>query len=245
MSVMLIGVTTSRNTSLYGFPAFTLTEAYASALLEAGAAPVLIPLGLSEAALELLVSRLDGVLFSGGGDVKPERYGGEPHPRVGFVDEDRDRVEASLLEQTLRRKVPFLGICRGLQVINVALGGTLYEDLGDQYPNALQHDNFDDRPRDYLAHPVKIEGDSQLAKIVGSTSMEVNSLHHQGIRQLASRLRATACSPDGLIEAFELPGYAFGLAVQWHPEWMQEHLSMRQLFLEFTRAAYAYRRANT
>jgi putative glutamine amidotransferase len=240
----LIGVTTSRNSSLYGFPAFILTEAYANALLDAGAAPVMIPLGLDEEALDRLLSRLDGVLFSGGGDVHPDRYGGQPHPKVDFVDEDRDRVEALLLNHALARRMPVFGICRGLQVINVALGGTLYEDLGDQYPEALQHDNINDQPRDYLAHPVQIEKDSLLAKIVGTDRLEVNSLHHQGVRLLAPSFCATAFAPDGLIEGAELPEYPFGLAVQWHPEWMQAHQPMRRLFQEFTQAAQRYREAN-
>jgi len=241
LAATLIGITTSRNSSLYGFPVFVLTEAYANALLDAGAAPVLIPLGLSEPALDQLLSRLDGVLFSGGGDVHPGRYGGQPHPKVDFVDEDRDRVEAQLVARVLEREIPFFGICRGLQVINVALGGSLYEDLGEQYPGALKHDQFDDQPRDKLAHPVRVEADSSLAQLLGATSVEVNSLHHQGIRRLASSLRPIAFAPDGVIEGIELLGHPFGLAVQWHPEWLQAHAPMRALFQAFVEAARLYR----
>jgi len=244
LTATLIGVTTSRNSSLYGYPVFVLTEAYANALLDAGAAPVLIPLGLTEPALDELLSRLDGVLFSGGGDVHPERYGGQPHPKVGFVDEDRDRVEAQLMQRVLERDMPFFGICRGLQVVNVALGGSLYEDLEDQYPGALKHDWFEEQPRDYLAHPLQVEADSSLPQILGATALEVNSLHHQGIRRLAVDLRPIAFAPDGLIEGIELPGYPFGLAVQWHPEWMQAHASMRGLFQAFVVAAQGYREAH-
>jgi putative glutamine amidotransferase len=137
--------------------------------------------------------------------------------------------------------MPVFGICRGLQVINVALGGTLYEDLDDQFPNALKHDYYDDQPRDYLAHTIRVETDSRLARILGSSSTEVNSLHHQGIRRLAPSLRASAFAPDGLIEATELLEYPFGLAVQWHPECLQAYAPMRHLFQAFVDAANNYR----
>jgi len=131
---------------------------------------------------------------------------------------------------------PFMGICRGLQVINIALGGSLYEDILDQKPGSLQHSSPDDLPRYHLAHPVQVEADSQLAKILAHTEVQVNSNHHQGIRSLAEGLKPTACASDGIIEAFELPGAHYGLAVQWHPEWLQEHLPMQALFRSFVLA---------
>jgi putative glutamine amidotransferase len=234
-----IGITTSRNDSQAGYPVFTLAEAYVNAILGAGAIPVMIPLGLPEEGLSKLLSRVDGVLFSGGGDVHPERYGSVPHPRVGFVDEDRDRVEALLVNHTLQQGLPIFGICRGLQLINVALGGTLYEDLGDQLPGAIQHNHAKGHPRDYLAHTVQVKEGSLLAGALGSQSTQVNSLHHQGIRQLAASLQASAFAPDGVVEGVELPGYSFGLAVQWHPEWLQAHPAMRRLFQAFVAAAAA------
>jgi len=232
-----IGVTTSRYNSQAGYPVFTLAEAYVDALQQAGAMPVMIPLGLPEEGLSELLSRVDGVLFSGGGDVHPERYGSAPHPRVDFVDEDRDRVEALLVNHALKQGLPIFGICRGMQLINVALGGTLYEDLGDQLPGAIQHDHAEEHQRDYLAHSVQVRQGSLLAEVLGSPSTLVNSLHHQGIRQLAASLRASAFAPDGVIEGVELPGYPFGLAVQWHPEWLQAHPLMRRLFQAFVSAA--------
>jgi putative glutamine amidotransferase len=122
-------------------------------------------------------------------------------------------------------------------VINVALGGSLYEDLGNQFPGALQHDNDLQYRRDYLAHPVSLVQGSRLSDILGVNELPVNSLHHQGIRRLAPALEATAHAPDGVIEGIELPQHPFGLAVQWHPECLQEHAPMRRLFQEFVSAA--------
>jgi putative glutamine amidotransferase len=232
-----IGVTTSRNNSKDGYPIFTLAEAYVDALQQAGATPVMIPLGLPEEQLSGLLSRVDGVLFSGGGDVHPERYGSAQHPLVDFVDEDRDRVEVSLVNHAVQVGLPIMGICRGLQLINVALGGTLFEDLGSQLSGSIQHDHSEEHQRDYLAHPVRMEPDSLLAAVLGCSSIQVNSLHHQGIRQLAAGLRASAFAPDGVIEGIELPGYPFGLAVQWHPEWLDAYPPMRCLFHAFVAAA--------
>jgi len=241
MPAILIGITTTRGSSLYGLPVFSLTEAYINAVIRTGAVPIQVPLGLPDETLEHLLTRLDGILLSGGGDVRPGRYGGSEHPKVDFVDDDRDRVELLLVEGGLELGIPIFGICRGLQVLNVALGGTLYEDLQDQMPRAIQHDYIDEQPRDYLAHPVHIEAGSRLANILGTNATQVNSLHHQGIRQLATSLTSIACSPDGLVEGVELPGYPFGLAVQWHPEWLQEQAPMRALFQAFVDASSKYR----
>jgi putative glutamine amidotransferase len=212
-----------------------LAWAYVQAIHEAGAIPVLIPVGISQERLQNLSQRLDGVLFSGGGDVHPSFYGGNLHPSVHF-SEERDRLELDLLQAAISRQLPFFGICRGLQVINVGLGGSLYEDLLDQRPQSLRH-NHPDKPRDFLAHPVEVEAGSHLARIVEQPRLEVNSLHHQGIRGLAPGLKATAYAPDGVVEAVELEGYLFGLAVQWHPECLQAYAPMRALFQSFVQAA--------
>ena len=242
MSSPLIGITTSRIYNRYGFYQIGITEAYIKAVSRAGATPLLIPLGLPDEAYLALLEHLDGVLFTGGGDVQPERYGAEPNTLVRETDPDRDRVEISLLQDCLPGRKPFLGICRGLQLINVAMGGSLYEDLQVQYPGAQRHQYFPEKPRSYPAHRVQINSESHLASVLGTTQTEVNSLHHQGIRQLAESLSASAYAPDGLIEAFELPDYPFGLAVQWHPEWMEEHEAMQALFQAFVKAALRARR---
>lgn len=237
MPAPVIGITTSRATNKMSFPILYIGEAYTQALIRADACPVLIPSGLPETALHALVSRLDGILFSGGGDVEPERYGSRPHPLVSDMDRDRDRVEIQLIRDSIQSGLPFLGICRGLQVINVALGGSLYEDILDQHPQAVRHQYASEYPRDYLAHPVTLAGTSRLSRILGTTSTQVNSLHHQGIRDLAPGIMASACSPDGIVEALEVPGHRFGLAVQWHPEWMAADPGMTALFRAFVEAA--------
>lgn len=233
----IIGVTLNRVINANGRSNMTVNEKYVSALAQAGAAPVMIPLGLSKNVLDDILSRLDGILFTGGGDVDPGCYGSQPHPMVGDVDPDRDRVEILLLQAIKATRKPFLGICRGIQLINVALGGTLYEDIADQRPNSIRHPCYPDLPRDHLAHTVQLEANSRLFQIIGQSTVQVNSLHHQGLRRLADGLRATAHAPDDLVEGIELLEYPFGVAVQWHPEELQAHASMRALFRAFVEAA--------
>jgi len=237
MGQALIGITSFQHLNKFGYPMNAVMSAYIQAVARAGGLPVLLPLGLEDTAYQAIFERLDGVLFTGGGDVHPDRYGGQEHSKVGDVDAERDRVELWLAQAVIAQNKPFLGICRGCQVLNVALGGTLYEDILDQKEGAIKHDYYPDHPRSLLAHGVEIAEGSRLAGILGLTRAQVNSLHHQGVRQLASRLTATAHAPDGILEAYELPAHRFGLAVQWHPEWLQEHEPMRKLFEAFVKAS--------
>lgn len=234
-----VGVTTYRGTSPTSLPQFSISEAYISALSRAGATPVMIPLGLNSDALTMILERIDGLVFSGGGDIHPEEYRSQMHPRVEEIDRDRDQVELQLLERALAMRLPWLGICRGLQLINVGLGGELYEHILDQHPGAIEHQYYPGWPRDLLAHKVKIESDNRLGDIIQATEIHVNSLHHQGIKVLAPELHATAHAPDGLIEAIELPGYPFGMAVQWHPEWLPEQPHANHLLEAFVGACKA------
>lgn len=237
MKTPLIGITTYRTANQAGNPILALGEHYVQALAQAGALPVMVPLGLPAEQLDGLLARLDGILFSGGGDVDPDIYGMDSAPQVNGIDPDRDRVEIRLVKKANSQGLPFLGICRGLQVINVALGGTLYTHIADQHPQALKHDYYPDWPREHLPHTVRVAPDSRLTAILGATDPGVNSLHHQGIRGLAPGLQPIAWAPDGLVEAFELPEHPFGLAVQWHPEWLTAHPPMRALFRAFVEAA--------
>jgi putative glutamine amidotransferase len=232
MSKPLIGLTTTRMPNPSRHPAFGINEPYAKAVSIAGGLPVLIPLNLSNDDLDALLLRLDGILFTGGYDVDPQEYGGQLHPKVESIDHARDEIEIHLVQAVIKSGKPFLGICRGLQVINVAMGGDLYEHLPEQLPGEVTHDNHH-RPRNFLAHSVNVEANSQLTKIMLNNQVQVNSLHHQGVRRLAHVFQPTAYAPDGLIEAFELAGGSFGLAVQWHPEELQEHETMRRLFQVF------------
>ncbi len=233
----LIGITTDRYISKYNVPGVGVAEAYVHSIAQAGGIPVLIPLGLPDEQLQEMLYSLDGLLLTGGGDIDAAQYGAQPTPKVKGVDPDRDRVERILAEEAVTADLPFFGICRGIQTLNVVLGGSLYTDIGDQFPNAIEHTFFPDWPRNYLAHEVAIHPESLLAEIVGATTLQVNSLHHQGIDRLAPELQAIAHAPDGLIEAAMLPDHPFGLAVQWHPEWLQEHPPMRALFEAFVGAA--------
>ncbi len=237
MAAPLLGITTYRQPHAQGFPVNSVVEAYVQAVSQSGGIPVLIPLGLPEAQLRELVARLDGVLFSGGGDIDPQRYGAEGHPAVSGVDLDRDRVELCLVPVVIQKRMPFFGICRGIQTLNVALGGTLYTHIPDQLPGALPHPHVEGNRRDDLAHEVWVKPGSQLADILGVESTLVNSLHHQGVREIAPGLEATAFAPDGLVEGVELANYPFGIAVQWHPEWLMAHAPMRALFTAFVEAA--------
>ena len=193
---------------------------YIDAVQRAGGAPVLLSMTDSEAIADEMLSRMDGVLFTGGGDVNPACYGEELLPCCGEPADNRDRFEALLLRCALRRKLPILGICRGLQIINVCFGGSLYQDIGEQYSKDLLHPRFD-VPRDY-AHAVSLTPGTLLRKIYGSDKIQVNSRHHQGIKVLAPGLKVNAVSSDQLIEGFESADGSPLLTVQWHPESLQD-----------------------
>ncbi len=231
----ILGITTSRMPNPSRLPAFGTNVPYVSSIVDAGGIPVLIPLNLSTDDLDVLLSRLDGVLFTGGYDIDPRLYGSLPHPKVEGVDIDRDRTEIHLAQALIQLGKPLFGICRGCQVINVSLGGSLYEDLPEQFNHDIQHDRHD-RPRNYLAHSVDVHSASRLASILAVSPARVNSLHHQGVKKLAHGLKISATASDGLVEAFELENYPYGLAVQWHPEELQEHEPMRALFQSFVRS---------
>jgi putative glutamine amidotransferase len=236
MPYPLIGVTTSRIENKMGHDSHGIAEKYVQALSAAGGAPVLIPLGLPEAQLDRIFSVLDGILFTGGGDIHPRFFGEPLNEQVNMIDEDRDRVELALFQHARQENLPFFGICRGLQLVNVGMGGTLYTDIVAQNAQADRHAFYPDIPRDLLAHPVKISPGSRLHAILGVDQVQVNSLHHQGVSQPASGLQVTAVAPDGIVEALELPENPFGLLVQWHPEWLQAHAPMRTLFKAFVQA---------
>ncbi len=236
MKIPLIGVTTSRLQTKYGFPAHAVGEMYVQSLANAGAAPLLIPLNLPEEHLEAILASLDGLLFTGGGDIHPTRYGAPEDGLSNSIDEDRDRVELYLFRRVVEDKLPFLGICRGFQLVNVGLGGTLFADILAQRPAASRHDYFPEFPRDLLAHGVTLAPGSRLRAILETDEVQVNSMHHQGLNDLAPGLTASATAEDGLVEGLELDDYPFGVAVQWHPEWLQAYGPMRNLFKVFVTA---------
>ena len=232
----LIGITTNQSKTPYGQPTVMLMQSYINAVMQAGGVPVLIPSLIAEDGWDTVYSRLDGILFSGGGDIGLEYSPGEPHPRIDDVDLARDSIELKLVQAAASDGKPFLGICRGCQVVNVALGGTLYTHIPDQLPNALDH-SYPGNMRTMLVHDVKIEEGTHMAEIFGEPILKVNSLHHQGLKDIAPSIRVAGHAPDGLVEAVELPDHPFGLAVQWHPEWLTDQKSMKNLFRNFVQAA--------
>ncbi|MCC6499061.1 MAG: gamma-glutamyl-gamma-aminobutyrate hydrolase family protein [Anaerolineales bacterium] len=232
----VIGITTHLSDNEYGQPRIVLQKAYADAVIQAGGVPVLIPSLIADDGWDVLYARLDGILLSGGGDVALDHFAGDAHPRISDVEPQRDSLELKLARAVADDGKPFLGICRGCQVVNVALGGTLYTHLPDQFPNALDH-SYPGNMRHVLVHQVKIEEGTRFADVLGEPIVRVNSHHHQGLKDIAPALRVAGYAPDGVVEAVELPDHPFGLAVQWHPEWLTDQEPTRNLFRKFVEAA--------
>jgi putative glutamine amidotransferase len=240
MSLPLIGIMGWRSQPFGPLARYTfnLTESYIRAVQAAGGLPVVIPPALNEDELRELISRLDGLLFSGGGDVDPALFGQTRHRFTQDVSQERDRAELLLARWALAEDRPVLAICRGIQLVNVATGGTLIQDIPSQIPDALAHRYSDDTPRDYLAHTVRVNEGTRLAGILGATEVAVNSWHHQSCDEPGRGLIYTAWSPDGIVEGAEAPGHRFAVFVQWHPEEMfHNRADMLALFHALVEAA--------
>lgn len=195
---------------------FALRDDYVRAVEKAGALPLLLPPGPLEHVPDLL-ARLDGLVLSGGSDLDPTHYGEEPHETVDEVSPERDAFELALSREALARDLPLLAICRGHQVLNVATGGTLFQDIPSQIGGALDHDP--DTERWQPAHDVRILPGTRLREILGRDRIAVNSIHHQSIKTPGQGLVVSACAVgDDVIEGVEAPGRRFVLGVQWHPE---------------------------
>lgn len=232
----LIGITTRNGKDGDGHPLTALQHTYTRAILQAGGLPILIPSMLQEEDFLDLYSRVAGILFTGGGDVSLEYFNGSNHPRIGEVDQARDLTEISLMRAAVNDGKPILGICRGAQVMNVAFGGTLYTHIHDQLKGALDHDYPGDLRR-VLVHPVRVDETTRSAEIFGETLLNVNSLHHQGLKDIAPGLLATGYAPDGLVEVVEIPDHPYAVSVQWHPEWLTDQIPMQRLFKSFVDAS--------
>lgn len=218
----LIGIPTRTRVTASGPQADEMRRAYAAAVAGAGGIPVLLPQAGDPLAQ---LARLDGVLLAGGDDIDPAHYGEAAHPRLGPIDPGRDAWELALACACIDRGIPILGLCRGHQVLAVASGGALWQDLPSQSPSSVIHDSELE-----AAHPVRIDADSRLATIIGATGTPVNSRHHQAAKTLGPGWIATAWAPDGVVEGIELPGHRFALGVQWHPEDLQ-HLAPQHALL--------------
>ena len=210
----VVAVSATRRTD-GGRERVALNIAYVRALTRAGLVPLLVPPVLDPDAACAALDRVQGLVLTGGEDVEPSRYGAAPHPKLGETDAARDAVELALIAGAERRRLPVLAICRGIQILNVALGGTLYQDLASERGGgAIDHADTAAR------HALRVEPESLLHHTLGTLGASVNSRHHQAIRELAPALRATAWAEDGVIEGVERAGGAalWTLAVQWHPE---------------------------
>lgn len=213
-------------------------ETYLRAIQHVGGTPVVVPSSVTDGDWDVLVAHLDGLLFSGGEDVNPVLYGEQSEPCMGQVDAERDVAELGLARKWLASGRPLLAICRGHHVLNVTLGGTLYQDIATYILHALDHGYAPARPMEKLVHPVTLDPRSMLATILGGTSFEVNSAHHQAVKALGNKLTAVAHADDGVVEAIELQGHPFCIGVQWHPEAMVKAVdTMWPLFEAFVNTA--------
>lgn len=215
----------------------TLSLAYVKAVAQSGATPLLFPVCTGKHLWQQMLASVDGLLLSGGGDPDAWLFGEEALPEQGQVQPRRDRMELFMTKRALCSGLPILGICRGAQLMAVASGGTLYQDIG--HVAAVQHDQ--QAPKTYPIHEVRIKKPSLLHRLTGVVDMRVNSMHHQAVKT-PGRLHISAIAADGIIEAVECPQHPFALGVQWHPEWMTTVAHTQALFRGLRRAASRYRR---
>lgn len=195
-----------------------IASMYLEAVMDAGGVPLLLPLKAEYQSLAAAANLCDGFLFTGGPDIDPFRFGEETIPECDVVYPDRDEMEEVIFKAALKEKKPVFGICRGIQVLNVFLGGTLYQDIPAQFHSSPSICHSQKSGRTVLSHSVSIESGTPLSDIIKADTLMVNSFHHQAIKDLAPGLKAAARSKDGLIEAVYMEEHPFFLAVQWHPE---------------------------
>lgn len=232
----LIGVSTSITVGASPERAY-VNSAYLHAVQQAGGVPVALPPQLSSASMRQLAGDLQGLLLTGGGDMDPALFGETPHATLYDVAPARDTLETSVLHVALDRGLSVLAVCRGLQVLNVALGGSLHQDVGTDPGTQLAHSQKE--PRDQPTHKVKLTPGCRLAATLGADELEVNSMHHQAIKRLGRGLTAVAWAPDQIVEGAEIGDPSrFVLGVQWHPEELVGHSEpARRLFAALVAAA--------
>jgi putative glutamine amidotransferase len=201
---------------------YKLDRNYADSILAAGGVPVLMPFFRGPAEARAFLGRLDAVLFTGGPDINPRRFGEKRHPRATLMHEDRETSDFAALREALRQDLPLLAICLACQELNVLLGGSLHQHVQD-LPGVKRHSGG-------VRHPVGLAGSSRTREILGSPGATVNSWHHQACRTIGTGLVPTAHSPDGLVEGLESPRHRFAIGVQWHPERMRDDARQQALF---------------
>ncbi|MCB0075949.1 MAG: gamma-glutamyl-gamma-aminobutyrate hydrolase family protein [Anaerolineales bacterium] len=222
-----------------------MSQKYVSVVAGAGGTPNIIPLLDDMITLRAIYDELDGIFLCGGVDIDPTAYDAKRHFLCGTTDPDRDATEIQLVRWAVQDHKPVFGVCRGVQVINVACGGTLHQDVAQAYPNSIKHDYFPVQgryERHLLTHSVEVDAHSDLGRMLGVPRLKVNSMHHQAIDRLGNGLIATSWSPDGVVESVESINNHYLLGVQWHPEELADtDPRMRRLFRYFIREASRFR----
>ncbi len=214
-----------------------LPSNYVWAIESQGGIPLIIPAGIGPEHSDAILQKLDGLLLTGGPDVDPSYFGEEPHPKLGAVTPERDVIEIPLTRAAVARGMPILAICRGIQVLNIAMGGSVIQDIASQVKDPLKHRQ--EAPRWHGSHSVTVAGGSRLAGLLGTTKIMVNTFHHQAVKDVAPGFEVTAQAPDGIVEGIERPG-CFIVGVQWHPEGMYDRVpEMARIFKGFVEAAGA------
>ncbi len=234
MSKPLIGLTPSHDIHTDDI---SMRSTYLNAVKQAGGIPVVLPLEAEEQDIRRFVSLLDGFLFTGGPDVHPFLFGENTHLHCGEVSVKRDFLELTLLNLAMEKKKPILGICRGIQLINIGLGGDIYQDIPSQFPQDFPIAHKQPFPYAIPSHKVSVVPDTKLSEICELPEIQVNSMHHQAVRKTAPCCIVSGTGPDGLIEAIEMPDYPFLVGVQWHPEYLwKQDKSAANLFFQFVEA---------
>ena len=213
-----------------------LRTVYANAIEAAGGTVIFVGRTKDDEGLDDIISIADGLLLPGGVDVHPERYGEKPSSLCGSSDAARDQTEIALLKRAFETNTPVLGICRGMQVMNIFMGGTLFQDVATEFSSEIKHDYDTETPRDKTVHNIRIEANTILCRMLGQSTIAVNSFHHQGIKTLGNNLRPNAYAPDELIEGIEHSSHPFFVGVEWHPEDLHDSPS-KTLFAAFIEKA--------
>ena len=241
MRPLIVVTTTMGPGGDHNLPQVRLYAQYIAAVEAHGAVALLLTPGHSPESIEQLLGMAHALVLTGGEDVDPARYGQEPHPELGAINPPRDETEFAALDAALERRMPVLAICRGCQVLNVGMGGTLFQDLPSQRPGRIHHEQT--AAWNHRSHHATVQGDSGLHRIFGVDDLFINSFHHQAVDALAPGLAATVVAEDGVVEGVEAPGYPWVYGVQWHPERGEAHAAHdqrdpdRRLFWALVQAA--------
>lgn len=244
MNKPIIGISTSvlvdEGGGFPGYERIYVNKDYVSSVISAGAVPLMIPMDATEENLRQILELVDGMIFSGGHDIAPIRYGEEPHQKLQEICPERDDFDFLLYRLAKEHSLPILGICRGFQLMNVSEGGKLYQDLSLKNTESLKHSQG--HGPSVPTHTVKVESGSKFYKILGKEEIRVNSFHHQAVKSTSENVAISGKALDNVVEAIELKNYPFGLGVQFHPEMLQaKEEDMKKIFAALVSAAKEYR----